>query len=34
LVSYKVLPLLKIGGFVWDLRYLNESSVAHYQPEF
>jgi hypothetical protein len=33
LVSYEVLPLLKIGGIAWELRCLNESSVAHHQPE-
>jgi hypothetical protein len=34
LVSYEVLPPLKISGIAWELRCLNESSVAHHQPEW
>jgi hypothetical protein len=33
LVSYEVLPPLKISGIAWELRCLNESSVARHQPE-
>jgi hypothetical protein len=32
-VSYEVLPPLKICGIAWELRCLNESSVARHQPE-
>jgi hypothetical protein len=33
LVSYEVLPLLHISRITWELRCLNESFVAHHQPE-
>jgi hypothetical protein len=33
LVSYKVLPSIKICGIDLELRCLNESFVAHHQPE-
>jgi hypothetical protein len=32
-VSCDVLPSLKICGIAWELRCLNESSVAHHQSE-
>jgi hypothetical protein len=32
-VSYEVLPPLNISGIAWELRCLNESSVARHQPE-
>jgi hypothetical protein len=32
-VPYEVLPPLKISGIAWELRCLNENSVAHHQPE-
>jgi hypothetical protein len=33
LASYEVLSPLKLYGIAWELRCLNESSVAHHQPE-
>jgi hypothetical protein len=33
LVSYEVLPPLTICRIAWELRCVNEGSVAHHQPE-